>query len=120
MNTGRKITGGKYHQNRKKKLHERRNQERQVVIGEPKRKTLRVRGGNVKTTSLREEFANLIISGKVERVEIKNVVETPQNRFLARSNRLMKGSIIETEKGKAKITNRPSQEGHVNAIIIKE
>ena len=32
----------------------------------------------------------------------------------------MKGAIIETDIGKAKITNRPTREGSINAIILKE
>jgi ribosomal protein S8E len=32
----------------------------------------------------------------------------------------MKGAIITTSLGRAKITNRPTQEGHVNAILLKE
>jgi small subunit ribosomal protein S8e len=54
------------------------------------------------------------------KAKIINVVETPQNRFLSRQNRLMKGAVIETSLGKAKITNRPTQEGQVNAILITE
>ena len=51
--------------------------------------------------------------------EIKNVLETPQNTFFARQNRLMKGALIQTSLGKAKITNRPGQEGHINAILVE-
>lgn len=120
MNKGRKISGGKYHSNRKKKLYEYRGQERHVFLGENKSKTLRVQGGNIKSITLKANMANISIKGKTKKVEIKNVIETPQNRFLARSNRLMKGAIIDTSAGKAKITNRPSQEGCVNAILISE
>ena len=51
--------------------------------------------------------------------ELKNVLETPSNRFLARQNILTKGAIVETESGKAKITNRPSQEGSVQGVLIE-
>lgn len=120
MNNGRKITGGKYHSNRKKRSHERLNQDRHALLGETKIKTLRVKGGNIKTIVLKSNIANVLISGKVKKAEIKNVVETPQNKFLARQNRLVKGAVIDTSIGKAKITNRPSQEGQVNAILVKE
>jgi small subunit ribosomal protein S8e len=122
MNQGRKITSGKYHKQRKKKYHEWTRQERSVTLRETKRKTLRVRGGNRKSILLSTTNANILSPNdkKVSRVSIKNVLETPQNRFLARQNRILKGAIIETELGKAKITNRPSQEGQVNAILIKE
>jgi small subunit ribosomal protein S8e len=120
MNKGRKATGGRYRPNRKKKSYEIKGQERQVVLGEDKRKILRTRGGNTKSVSLRSNTVNLVVKGKVKKSQIKNVIETPQNKFLARSNRLMKGAIIDTPEGKARITNRPSQEGRINAILISE
>ena len=58
-------------------------------------------------------------SGKIKQAKIKNVIETPSNRFLARQNVLVKGAIIDTELGKARVTNRPSQEGSVNAILLE-
>lgn len=119
MNHGRKITSGKYHANRKKKLFERRNQTRLVILGETKRRSLRVRGGDFKTVLLKSNMANVVIDGKAKKAQIINVEETPQNKFFARQNILMKGAVIETSLGKAKITNRPSQEGHVNATLIK-
>ena len=120
MKLGRKITGGKYHKQRKKRLYEKTNQENIVTLGEPKRKTLRVKGGNTKTILLKTNIINLLINKKTQKAEIKNVLETPQNFFLARQNRLVKGAIIQTSLGKARITNRPSQEGHINAIFIEE
>ena len=66
------------------------------------------------------DTASIIEKGKSKKVEIKNVIETPQNRFLSRQNRLAKGVIIETSAGKARITNRPSREGCVNAVLIKD
>lgn len=120
MKLGRKITGGKYHKQRKKRLYEKTSQENIVTLGEPKRKTIRVIGGNTKTILLRTNIANLLINNKVQKAEIKRILETQQNLFFARQNRLLKGAIIQTSLGKAKITNRPSQEGHVNAILIKE
>lgn len=119
MNKGRKTSGGKYHANRKSRLYERKTQERHVVLGEVKKKMVRRRGGAHIATLLRTEIVNLSDGKKIEQTKIKNVLETPQNKFLARQNRLMKGSIIETTLGKARITNRPSREGMINAVLIK-
>ena len=119
MKQGRKITGGKYHAFRKKKLYERQSQERTIILGDTKKKQIRVRAGKNRTVLLRANSINLLIKGKVQKAEIKNVKETPQNRFWARQNRLLKGAIIETSLGKAKITNRPTQEGHINGILIE-
>jgi len=119
MVMGRKITSGKYHARRKRRLHERQNQERIVVLGETKAKQMRTRGGNIKTVMLKSNVANITIDTKSKRAEIKNVLETPQNKFLARQNRLTKGAIIETSLGKARITNRPKREGCINAVLLK-
>jgi len=120
MKTGKKISGGLYHKARKKKKYELIGQPRVVKLGTEKRKIIKTRGGNRKVVLLSTNMANLINpkTGKSEKVKIKNVVETPSNRFLARQNILMKSAIIETDKGRAKITNRPSQEGSVQAILI--
>lgn len=121
MNKGRKITGGRYVSNREKKLHEKPGQPRVVKLGQGKKKNLRTRGGNQKTVLLTAKEMNLQDGkGKSNKVEITNVIETPSNRFLARQNILTKGTIVETSKGNAKITNRPTQEGCVNGILIKE
>ena len=119
MKTGRKITGGKYHASRKKKKYELPGIPRIVKLRTHKMKELRTRGGNVKNVLLSTEIANVTDkAGKTKLRKITNVAETPSNRFLARQNILVKGAIIETEAGKARITNRPSQEGCVNAVLI--
>jgi len=120
MNRGRKITSGKYHKQKKKKKYERDSQETETTLRDEKRKTVRTRGENKKTVLLSTTVANIIINGKARKAKIKTVIETPQNSFLARQNRLLKGAIIETDLGKAKITNRPTQEGHINAVLIQE
>ena len=122
MNKGRKISGGKYHANRKKKFYELTNQEKIVLLGDLKRKTIRTRGGNKKRILLNANIANILdpSTKKIQKSEIKNVLKTPQNKFLARQNRLMKGVIIENSLGKDRITNRPSREGSVNAVLLKE
>jgi len=122
MRKGKKISGGIYHKARKKKKFELDSQEKVVKLGKEKRKKIRTRGGMIKTILLSTDIANLMNkkTKKAEKVKIKNVLETPPNRFLARQNLLVKSAIIETEKGKARITNRPSQEGSVNAELIEE
>lgn len=119
MKKGRKISGGKYHKPRKKKAYEAAGQRRSVKIGEDKRKTKKVMGGNRKTFLFNTKFVNVVENGKTKKAEITNVLETPSNRFLARQNILTKGTIIETNLGKVKVTNRPGQEGTLNGILVK-
>ena len=116
---GRKISGGKYHKKRKKKAYERGGQKRIVKLGEKKIKKLRIRGGKLKDVSLAQNTINVMKNGKSKKVKIKNVIETPSNRFLARQNILVKGAIVDTEIGKVRITNRPSQEGFVQGVAVE-
>jgi len=118
MKSGRKATGGRYKKPKKKRLTGRQGQERTVKLGERKRKVIRGRGGTKKIVAFTNNIANVVGGKKSTKAAIKNVLETPSNTFLARQNFLVKGAIIETELGKAKITNRPSQEGNVQAVLI--
>ncbi len=121
MGYGRKISGGKYKKFMKKKKYARPGIARKVKLKEIKQKTINGRGGNKKTVLLSSNMVNVIdpVTKKSKLVKIKNVLETPANRFLAKQNILIKSAIIETDLGKAKITNRPGQEGSVQAILIK-
>ena len=119
MKAGRKASGGRYKKPKKRKLTGRQGQARIVKLGEKKTKLLSGRGKTKKLVSFHGNEANIMIKGKAKKAGIKNVLETPANHFLARQNILVKGSIIETELGKARITNRPSQEGMIQAVIVE-
>ncbi len=119
MKIGRKITGGKYHTNRKKRLHERDSQSKVSKLGKDKTRLMRSRSGYFKTIVLTSDTANIIDKkGKSKKAKIKNVLETPSNKFLARQNIFVKGAIIETDLGKARITNHPSQEGNIQDELL--
>ena len=120
MKSGRKTSGGRYKKPKKKKLTGRQSQSRIVKIGNIKTKLLKGRGNTTKLVSFLNNVANVIVKGKAKKSAIKNVLETPSNVFLARQNILVKGAIIETELGKVKITNRPSQEGNIQAKLLTE
>ncbi|MEK6872820.1 MAG: 30S ribosomal protein S8e [Nanoarchaeota archaeon] len=121
MKYGRKITGGKYHKFRKKKKFSLQGTHNKVKLRETKKKIVRTRGGYKKTILLSIDYVNVIDpkTGKTKKVKIKNVLETPANKFLARQNILVKSAIIDTEIGKVKITNRPSREGMINAVLME-
>ena len=119
MGYGRKITGGKYHKFSKKEKHSLPGIERKVKLRDTKQKLVRGRGGNEKKVLLSCNVINLVSGKSAKKVQIKNVLETPSNRFLARQNILTKGALVETELGKARITNRPSQEGSVQGVLVE-
>ncbi len=115
----RKITGGKYKKARKQKKTERIRHARLVKLGQEKKKKIRIRNGKEKTVLLSSDRVNIINkkTNKAKVVKIKSILETPANRFLRKV--LMKGAIIDTEAGKARITNRPGQEGSIQAVLIE-
>ena len=67
-------------------------------------------------------YANVIDpeTHKAQKVKIIKVVENPADRNLDRMGVITKGTIIETELGKAKVTSRAGQDGTVNAVLLKE
>jgi len=66
--TGRKISGGKYKRERKKKKHSLSRQIRVVKLGNVKRKSIRTLGGNIKTFLLTSNEINLV--GKDKKVKM--------------------------------------------------
>ncbi len=121
MKLGRKISGGKYIKRMKKKKHSLIGQKKIVKLADnEKKKVKRIRGANKKIYLLKAKFVNVQDkTKKSKKVAIKNVLETPSNRFLARQNILTKGTIVQTDLGNVKITNRPTQESMINGILIE-
>ena len=97
-----------------------RHKPEQAKVGGVTKKTARARGGGRKNRLLRVENVSLTNpkSGKSSSTKIIEVVENSANPNYVRQNIITKGSIIETEKGKAKVTSRPGQHGVVNAVLI--
>ena len=118
----RSYTGKLLQPFRKKRKYEMGREQIETLIGERKVKKIRVRGGNYKTKLVKDKYANISIpsEGKVVKAEIKRVIENPAHVHYARRGVITKGAIIETAIGKAKVTNRPSQEGVINAILIEK
>jgi small subunit ribosomal protein S8e len=119
MRIGRKATGGRYKRPKKKKSTGRQGQTRIVKLGDIKRRFIDSRGNAKKHVLIAGNVCNVVVNGKTQKTKITNVIETPSNVFLARQNVLVKGAIINTELGKAKITNRPSQEGQIQAVLVE-
>ncbi len=118
MHKGRKISGGRYSKQKKKRLYELSGQKRIVKLGKERKKSKRITGGKAKIFMLGVDSINVSVKGKNKQTKIKNVLETPSNKFLARQNVITKGTILDTEMGKVKVTNRPSQEGVLNGILV--
>ncbi|MEM1553260.1 MAG: 30S ribosomal protein S8e [Candidatus Bathyarchaeia archaeon] len=118
----RKPTGGKRRPYRGKRKFEQGSFPVETVLGEPKRKVERGRGGNIKVKVLSEKYACVtdLKTGKTEKAEILRVVKNPANVDYDRRGVITKGAIIETSLGLARVTSRPGQNGVINAILIGE
>jgi len=116
----RKPSGGRYHRPyRSKRKFELARFAANTILGALNLKKVRVRGGHYKNRLLSADYANVAVAGKVQKLKITNVVDNPANKFLARRNIITKGSIVETERGRARVTSRPGQDGVVNAVLTQ-
>ncbi|MBI2672668.1 30S ribosomal protein S8e [Candidatus Woesearchaeota archaeon] len=116
----RKATGGRYIAFRKKKNFELGNLPSFTKLDKKKTLVLRKKGGGKKLRLLSYNIVNVFDpkTKKYSKVAIKTVLENPANRHFVRRNIMTKGTIIDTDLGKAKITNRPGQENVINAVLV--
>lgn len=116
----RKESGARYKDYKKRKQYESGRLPSLTKVEKRRVLAIRTLGNNKKTRLLSADIANLFDpkAKKYEKVKIKTILENPANRHFVRRNILTKGAVVETEKGKAKITSRPGQDGTVNAVLI--
>ncbi len=117
----RKITGGRYKQAGSKRVHEMGRLPAATKIGEQKIKPIKTKGNSRKMRVLEVKTANVYDPKNKTYAQspVIRVVEVEANRHFVRRNIIVKGAIIETEAGKAKVTSRPGQDGTVNAILVE-
>ena len=117
----RSVTGARYIKSRHKRQFETGSVPTLTKLGARKHRSARILGGSSKQRLLAEEKVNLANpkTKKVEVVKIKSIVENKANRHFVRRNIITKGAIIETEKGKARVTSCPGQEGSINAVLVE-
>ncbi len=116
----RRYTGGRIIQARGKRRFELGGDEANTLLGATIRKTERTLGGARKPRLLRDSTA-IVTDPKTKtakKVKIETVSGNPANIHYVRRNIVTKGAIIKTELGSARVTNRPGQEGSINAVLI--
>ena len=116
----RKQTGARYKESRKKRQYELGREPSFTKLGKARVQIIRTMGANRKLRMLSADTANLFNpkTKSFKQVRIKTITDNPANRHFIRRNIMTKGSVIDTELGKAKITSRPGQNGVVNAVLI--
>ena len=116
----RKQTGALYKAYRKKRQYELGREPSFTKLGKKRITKIRTLGNNRKLRVLGAETANLYDpkSKSYKQVKIKTITDNPANRHFVRRNIMTRGSVIDTEVGKARITSRPGQDGVINAVLI--
>jgi small subunit ribosomal protein S8e len=117
---GRKLTGGKLILARGKRKFEFGREQSDTTIGEVRIKKVQVRGGREKVRMLRGNMVAVAdpVTGMSKMVKIETAKENRANLHYMRRNILTKGAVIKTEIGDARITNRPGQDGIINAVLL--
>jgi len=117
-----KPTGGVYHtaSSRGKREYERAGAPTLTGLGEHHIVLEKKKFGHYQTKVLRADSVNLFDpkTKKYSKAVIKIVAENKANANFVRRNILTKGAIIDTDKGKAKITSRPGQSGSLTAVLV--
>jgi small subunit ribosomal protein S8e len=115
-----KPSGGKRRSSRSKRRSEIGREATLTRINITQRKVLRIRGGAEKTVLLNSNQVNLYDpkSKKTVASKIVTVKENPANPHYVQRNIMNRGTVIETEKGLARITSRPGQDGVINAVLL--
>ena len=117
---GRKPTGGKLIPARGKRKYEIGREQSDTTIAPTRTKKVETLGGNQKMRMLRADLVTVADpkTGNSKTVKIETVKENKANQHYTRRNILTKGAVIKTELGEAKITNRPGQDGVINAVLL--
>ena len=117
----KKLTGGKRRPNRSRRAFEADNYPFEPVAGETVRSPKRTRGGTLSYGLRQAAEANVYdgSSGKTVNSKILRVTANKANREYERRGVITRGATIETELGKARVTSRPSDDGVVNAVLMK-
>ena len=120
LRSARKVTGGRYKGKVVKKLSQIAGAATLTKLGKDTKRKEKGRGGNPKTRLVSAETVNLFDPKKKKYVKakIKLITENAASRHFVTRNIITKGTIVETEHGKARITSRPGQEGTLNAVLI--
>ena len=116
----RTVSGGRYKDYRAKRLFEKASAATLSKLGNLKKKVHRQYGGKIAYKTLQTDTVNVVDpkTKKFSKSKIKTISQSPANPNYVRRNIITKGTIIDTEAGKARVTNSPGREGSINAVLV--
>ncbi len=118
----RKSTGGQRNPGRKRKRFELGSDATWTLLGPRGVARERTRGGGRKVRLLGADTVQVTDpkTGRTAPAQIVTVVANPANPFFQRRNILTRGAILQTDRGRVRVTNRPGQEGSVLGVLLEE
>jgi len=116
----RSKTGARLRPQNKKKKSKTGRSPTETTVGEPRFRVVDARGDNDKIRALSTDVANVATDDGTVNATIEDVVENGANPNYARRNIVTKGAVVETDAGRARVTSRPGQTGHVNAVLLDD
>ena len=118
----KKQTGGRKRTYRVKRNFEKGSFPAETTLGEPRRRSVRGHGGQMKVKLLKDKFVSVTDpkSGQTEKTEILRVIKNKANLDYNRRGVITKGAEIETSLGRARVTSRPGNDGVINAVLISK
>lgn len=121
IDIGKKITGGRIHQYRKKRRFQIGSMPLLTELGEEKKVVGKCRGGLKKLKVVKSQFINVTDSkNKTRKIKILDVLENLASPNYVRRGIITKGTVVKTDIGRVRVTSRPSQDGVVNGVIVEE
>jgi small subunit ribosomal protein S8e len=116
----RKPSGGRLIRARKKLRFEVAPEDAETKLGAHVQKLIRARGASQKVKLLATDKISVTDpkTGKASPATIKTVTENGANIHYVRRNILTKGAVVDTDKGKVKITSRPGQSGTLSGVLV--
>lgn len=116
----RSPSGGRLRANRGKIKAELGRSSAETKLDSKRLRKIRTRGGNEK---LRLDGGNKInvVDPKTHKAEVLDILDVSENKAnpnYVRRNIITKGAIVETAKGKAKVTSRPGQSGVISGVLL--
>lgn len=116
----RKRTGGRLRPHRDRRKHELGQAPTETQVDEPRLKVQETRGGSRKVRALADDRILVNDGEETSQTTIETVVENPANPNYVRRDIVTKGAVVDTPEGRARVTSRPGQDGHICGVLIDE
>ena len=92
-----------------------------TMIGDSSRKNYRKRAGSQTVRVLFDPVINVADkkTGKVTQATLQSVAENAADPNYVRRNIMTKGAVVDTDKGRVRITSRPGSHGVINGVLLE-